>query len=85
MQKQEVREKISFGKWMVEFTKVDGSKSTMECTLDSKFIPVSEEKQEKSRIADNEGTLRVYSLDRQGWRSFRVANVIKLYRSPDNL
>lgn len=85
MEKQKLRDSLSSGKWMVEFTKVDGSNATMECTLDSKLIPVSEEKHEKAKIADNEATLRVYSIDRQGWRSFRTANVTKLYRSPDNL
>ena len=83
--KQDLKNKLSVGKWIVEFKKVDGTNSTMECTLDGKYIPPVDSVTEKRKISESDETLRVYSIDRSGWRSFRTANLMKIYRSPDNL
>lgn len=78
--KSELASQLKLGTWVVEFTKVDGSQAIMECTLDPKLLPETEQKE--SVRQDIPSTLRVYSVDRQGWRSFRVDNVIKFYRVP---
>lgn len=71
------------GIWVVEFIKVDGTPSTMEITLDPKVMP--------ELIAENSGeagsirTIRAYAVDREGWRSFVVKNLTKIYRKTDNL
>jgi hypothetical protein len=62
----------------VKFNKVDGTPAEMDCTLDTKIIPGI---QSDIAYVDNVDVLRVYSVDRQGWRSFRIANVISIEKS----
>ncbi len=72
---------LSTGHYVVEFTKADGSLRVMKCTRDPKLIPV-----DNNELVVAEGTvvrnpsysaLRVYEFG-VGWRSFKVANVVKL-------
>lgn len=81
--KEEYRTKLQHGVWVVEFTKTDGTPATMECTLDERFMPpqpISENtRPEKDHL------IHVYSTDRQGWRSFVVANVKAFYKKPEIL
>ena len=55
----------------VEFTKKDGTDRKMLCTL----INIPTEHQPKSDIEYAVNTLRVFDLDKQGWRSFRLDSV----------
>ena len=55
----------------VEFTKKDGTDRKMLCTL----INIPAEHQPKSDIEYAVNTLRVFDLDKQGWRSFRLDSV----------
>lgn len=80
--REEYRQKLMHGVWVVEFTKVDGTPAAMECTLDPKHLPASDPKE---RGVPNEAVLGVYSLDRGGWRSFRVDNVTRFYPKPEAL
>lgn len=84
--KKDITDCLRVGKWFVEFTKVDGTPTTMECTLDQNMIP------EKDRISSAaqkrelaEHLIHVYALDRKGWRSFVFLNVTKMYRSFEGL
>ena len=57
----------------LSFDKVkDGQVRNMRATLDSRFIP--EDKRPTTTLEPNEKkeTVRVYDLDVEGWRSFRV-------------
>lgn len=83
--KEQYRSLLRRGAWMVEFTKVDGTASVMECTLDPRFLPEGDPQDTGSKAADNPTILRVYALDRDGWRSFKVLNVNRIYPKPDNL
>jgi hypothetical protein len=64
----------------VEFTKVDGSKRNMVCTLDEDVLP-------KVEYEDGQGTkrhlsdevVRVFDVEKQAWRSFRKDSVIQFY------
>lgn len=86
LKKEEYRSKLQVGSWIVEFTKVDGSPSVMECSLDPRYMPPGEEKQDSgSPAADNPTVLRVFAVDRDGWRSFKVLNVTKFYPKPESL
>lgn len=78
--KEEYRSKLKTGFWMVEFTKVDGTPSTMECTLDPRFMPPGDSQDTGTKAADNPTVLRVYAVDRSGWRSFKVLNVTNIYQ-----
>jgi hypothetical protein len=82
----QIRNYLQVGKWVVEFTKADGTNSIMECTLDPKLLPESDPtvfagagRPEQLHL------LHVYALDRQGWRSFITNNLQRMYQSPENL
>jgi hypothetical protein len=66
---------ISRGVALVEFTKVSGEVRRMKCTLHGKLIP-PEKFPDDSRSYKNHDVIRVYDLEKQGWRSFRVDSVI---------
>lgn len=83
--KEEYRSRLKVGVWLVEFTKVDGTASTMECTLDPRLLPVDNYQDTGTKDIDNPTVLRVYSLDRNGWRSFKVLNVTGFYPKPESL
>lgn len=61
----------------VTFTKKDGSKREMKCTLSNRIIP--EDNRAKHTEGEvkkvNETVLAVYDLEADGWRSFRVESV----------
>lgn len=65
----------------ITFTKVNGEVRTMPCTLRESAIParpvdsVSKSNEKRLRTLD---TLSVWCLDKQEWRSFRVANVTRV-------
>lgn len=81
--KEDCRNRLQHGVWLVEFIKTDGTPAIMECTLDPKFMPPPKpDAQERTEQAH---LLHVYSLDRNGWRSFVVANVTNFYKKPDIL
>lgn len=85
-QKAYIIHRLRTGTWTVEFTKVDGTQSTMECTLDSKIMPTQE-----SHVAEAEfksvpkHLIRVYATDRGGWRSFLANGVKLMYRKAESL
>ena len=70
-------EELQSGTRVVTFTKVNGEKREMTCTLDSSLIPDPIEiKADKSPKAVNEEVLPVWDTTAQGWRAFRIDNVI---------
>lgn len=57
----------------MDFTKVDGSKRRMRCTLREDLLPDREEVESKKKTP---GTNQVvWDLDAKGWRSFRLDSV----------
>lgn len=71
---------LQSGRWIVEFTKADGTASIMECTLDPTFLPPAYPVATGTRV-EQKHLLHVYAIDRQGWRSFVVNNVKRVYRA----
>lgn len=59
----------------VQFTKVDGSLREMPCTLNENLIPANMLPKGSGK-AQNTGTLAVFCVDKQEWRSFRRDSVI---------
>lgn len=79
--KDMIRNALHKGVWIVHFNKVDGTPAIMECTLDQSRIPhdpANINPTLPSLKPVQEHLLAVYALDRQGWRSFTVANVTKM-------
>jgi hypothetical protein len=68
------------GVWVVEFTKVDGTPSVMEVTLDPTIVPPTPVKEGKAPREEKDHLIHAYSPDRGGWRSFTIANIKKFYR-----
>jgi WYL_2, Sm-like SH3 beta-barrel fold len=58
----------------IVFKKVNGDKRTMNCTLQSKFLPESVEREETRKTSDT--SLAVWSVEDDGWRSFRWESII---------
>ena len=74
--KDELKQILSNGVSYVLFNKVDGSLRPMYCTLDPQFLPQREPTERT--VADNPDVLRVYDMDVEDWRSFRVASVVRV-------
>lgn len=58
----------------VNFTKVNGEKRTMPCTLNPSLIP-AEFAPKNSGKESNPSNCPVFCLDKQQWRSFRFDSV----------
>jgi hypothetical protein len=73
-------EKLANGICTVEFTKINGEKRIMPCTLTSNLLPPSpiRENTEKKERKVNTDTLRVFVTDINEWRSFRIDSVISI-------
>lgn len=67
---EQLRERVC----RVIFTKINGEERDMQCTLNMEMIP--EEKQPKTGKQYNESVLRVFDVNQQEFRSFRVENVV---------
>lgn len=61
----------------VVFMKLDGTEREMKCTLKNDLVPATKQ-ENKKKSAEDTGVLCVYSIDDNGWRSFRVNNVISI-------
>ena len=75
--KEQLTELLHTGSCVVEFTKVNGEKRVMPCTLKSDLIPaqpVVEGKEPRAK-KPNPNIVSAWCLDKKAWRSFRVANV----------
>jgi hypothetical protein len=59
----------------VTFVKKDGTDRTMICTTEASSIPEDKQPNEESTLKENTDILRVYDLENDGWRSFRVDSV----------
>ena len=79
--KEEYRGLLKAGICTVTFTKVSGDTRVMKCTLNPTFIPAVQipasttangDAAEVERSAD---VLRVFDIEAQGWRSFRISSV----------
>jgi hypothetical protein len=64
-------------KVQVTFTKVNGEKRVMNCTLKEDLIPIALDNtvyQAKPKSV-NPNTIAVYDLDKNDWRSFRIDSI----------
>ena len=66
-----VYKQLATGNVEVLFTKKDGTERKMLCTLTN--IPT--EHQPKSETEYSENTIRVFDIEKQGWRSFRLDSI----------
>jgi hypothetical protein len=72
-------EQLHAGPCVVTFTKVNGEKRVMPCTLQASLLPiVPSTKEVVTERKENLDTIRVFCTDKQEWRSFRVDSVIDI-------
>ena len=64
----------------VTFTKVNGDKRVMNCTLMEEILPSNptEEAKKDTKKKVNETILSVWDIDAKGWRSFRMDTVTQV-------
>ena len=75
MNYQEYKAALADGVRTVYFTKVNGEKRRMDCTLNPKYIPEDMRPSSDSQVKENTEVVRVYVVGASGWRSFRVDSV----------
>lgn len=66
----------------VTFTKVNGDKRVMNCTLQESYLPEHNGESERKK---NENVLAVYDIDSNDWRSFRFDSVISYNIGGENV
>ena len=59
----------------IVFVKKDGTERTMICTTAVNSIPEDKQPIGESTLKENTDILRVYDLENEGWRSFRIDSV----------
>jgi len=62
----------------VTFTKINGEKRVMPCTLKEGVAPVIVRKEGSEPKKQSSDIMSVYCMDKKEWRSFRVANVTQI-------
>tara|TARA_Y100001972_G_C7585241_1_gene293430 strand:- start:349 stop:618 length:270 start_codon:yes stop_codon:yes gene_type:complete len=77
MNREQMIEQLHKGVCTVEFTKVNGENRTMRCTLNASLgnmpeVPLSES---ASAATTNEDVVKVWDVEAEGWRSFKVESV----------
>lgn len=74
----QIMNRLQSGVATVTFTKVDGSKRVMQCTLESSFLP-EEYRNRGGVLTETVGNnISVWDVQANGWRSFRVDSVISI-------
>lgn len=73
-----LKDVLNAGYATVTFTKADGSNRVMECTLRHDLIPEANRPKGESQIKENLDTIRVFDIEKNAWRSFRVDSVISV-------
>ena len=76
--RNEMKEMLQKSQCRVIFTKVNGEERNMVCTLKEGVIPkASKDPITQKKVRDiSEEVLAVWDVNKKGWRSFRVGNVV---------
>lgn len=73
-----LKERLHESSLLVSFTKVNGERRDMRCTLNPAIVPVGEVKETtRTRVVPTQ-SLAVYDTTAQGWRSFRWDSIIEV-------
>ena len=78
--KEKILEQLQTGVALVTFTKVDGSLRDMKCTLQPRLLPTPL-KESAVKIDPESDALRVYDLEADGWRSFKISRIISIFET----
>ena len=75
--KQGILDALREGKVHLQFKKVNGDLRNMVATLNSDYIPESNFSGEGKERKTNDSVVVLYDLEANGWRSFRVENLVE--------
>lgn len=75
--KQRVLDQLHAGVATVVFTKADGTRREMNCTLSEAMLPPKQEDNSKQARKENPDVQSVWDVDKQGWRSFRWDRLVE--------
>ena len=75
MTRTEIIEQLQNNIVEVTFTKVNGEKRVMPCTLMADLLPAQPVTENKKTKPVNEAVVSAYALESSGWRSFRVDSI----------
>ena len=78
MNREQIVEQLKNNVCEVTFTKVNGDKRVMPCTLREDMLPPVIKEDVNADRKVNEKTVSVWVTDANGWRSFRVDSVLEL-------
>jgi hypothetical protein len=79
LDKQTIKDALFAGKTVIGFTKANGEKREMLCTLRPDLIPaepIIEGAEPKAPRKENPDVQAVWDLEKQAWRSFRFDSVL---------
>tara|TARA_B100000900_G_C20599012_1_gene724715 strand:- start:4169 stop:4471 length:303 start_codon:yes stop_codon:yes gene_type:complete len=74
-----VKDRLTDSEFLVEFTKKNGDKRKMRCTLAPGYVPPATKEDpltQKKVRAVNEEVQVVWDMDKKAWRSFRWDSVV---------
>ena len=76
--RNEMKEMLLTRQCRVIFTKLNGEERNMVCTLKEDVIPkATKDPITQKKVRDlNEEVLAVWDVNKEGWRSFRISNVV---------
>jgi len=74
--RKDLQEQLINGALEVTFTKINGDKRVMNCTLNSAVVPQTEKTTETKKKKLDENLLSVWDTDANGWRSFKIDSII---------
>lgn len=77
--KKQILEDLHQHVLLVDFTKIDGSKRLMKCTLNQKILESNfgYNLAKSNNKASPQNIVTVFDLDANAWRSFRIENCNK--------
>lgn len=84
MERSEMLLRLRDQSQLVTFTKADGTTREMRCTLEESVLSKLEDFSVtilSTPVKPNMDTIRVWDLDKEAWRSFRVDSVLKFGNS----
>lgn len=77
MEKQEIKKLLRQGVVEFTFTKADGSVRSMNGTTKADLLPVlDEDSTSKTHSVEPDHLVRVFDVDIQDWRSFRIDSLL---------
>lgn len=75
MEKESLIKSLSEGVAKVTFLKKDGTYREMVCTRNPSLISAEHQPKNEKEIKENEDCIKVFDIEKQGWRSFNFSSV----------